>query len=106
MYVYLGLWEIGLLMGSQIDTRTRYDAVYHTFHLAEILYLPQDGRGEGLVGEELLDWVNDVDTGRYFTAQMEVADISSTEQRTSYGYNEFEESLGTPFLLAIHKSVS
>ncbi|GAA5887149.1 hypothetical protein JCM5296_001611 [Sporobolomyces johnsonii] len=29
--------------------------------LAEILYLPADGRGEGVVGEELLDWVNTVD---------------------------------------------
>lgn len=26
------------------------------------MYLPQDGRGEGLLGEELLDWVNAVDT--------------------------------------------
>ncbi|GAA5853785.1 hypothetical protein JCM8547_007448 [Rhodosporidiobolus lusitaniae] len=29
--------------------------------LAEILYFPLDGRGEGLVGEEILDWVNTVD---------------------------------------------
>lgn len=33
-------------------------------HLAQILYLPQDGRGEGLLGEELLDWVNEVDPGK------------------------------------------
>ncbi|ORY28255.1 Nup85 nucleoporin-domain-containing protein [Naematelia encephala] len=43
------------------EIKARYDAVYHIFHLAEILYLPQDGRGEGLLGEELLDWLNDVD---------------------------------------------
>ncbi len=41
----------------------QYDAIYHVFQLAEILFLPQDGRGEGLLGEELLDWVNDVDPG-------------------------------------------
>ncbi|KAG0658580.1 hypothetical protein C6P46_005700 [Rhodotorula mucilaginosa] len=29
--------------------------------LTEILYLPADGRGEGLVAEEILDWVNTVD---------------------------------------------
>lgn len=29
-----------------------------------MLYLPRDGRGESLLGEELLDWVNAVDTGR------------------------------------------
>lgn len=31
--------------------------------LAEILYFPSDGRGEGLVAEELLDWLNTVDRG-------------------------------------------
>lgn len=31
--------------------------------LTEILYLPADGRGEGLVAEEILDWVNTVDKG-------------------------------------------
>ncbi|GAA5988849.1 hypothetical protein JCM10908_006197 [Rhodotorula pacifica] len=29
--------------------------------LTEILYYPSDGRGEGLVGEEVLDWVNTID---------------------------------------------
>lgn len=33
------------------------------FFLAQILYLPPDGLGEVLLGEELLDWVNRVDTG-------------------------------------------
>lgn len=32
-------------------------------HLSEILFLPPDGRGEGVVGEEILDWVNGVDIG-------------------------------------------
>ncbi|KAI5478837.1 nuclear pore complex protein Nup85 [Pseudohyphozyma bogoriensis] len=31
------------------------------FALTEILYLPSDGLGEGVVGEEVLDWVNTVD---------------------------------------------
>lgn len=31
--------------------------------LSEILYMPFDGSGDGLVGEELLDWVNTVDRG-------------------------------------------
>jgi nuclear pore complex protein Nup85 len=41
--------------------RSRYETVYNVFQLAATLYLPQDGRGEGLLGEELLDWLNDVD---------------------------------------------
>lgn len=31
--------------------------------LSEILYLPFDARGDGVVGEEILDWVNTVDRG-------------------------------------------
>ncbi|ORX33416.1 Nup85 nucleoporin-domain-containing protein [Kockovaella imperatae] len=60
--LYLG--ELQKLRESQILEaldRTTYEAVYHILHLAQILYLPRDGRGEGLLGEELLDWVNDVD---------------------------------------------
>lgn len=44
-------------------TRATYRAVYHIFQLVRTLFLPKDGRGEGLLGEELLDWVNGVDPG-------------------------------------------
>ncbi|WWC69332.1 uncharacterized protein I206_103270 [Kwoniella pini CBS 10737] len=44
-----------------IELRTRFLTSYNILHLAEVLYLPVDGKGEGLVGEEILDWVNDVD---------------------------------------------
>ncbi|KAL1411069.1 hypothetical protein Q8F55_002016 [Vanrija albida] len=43
------------------EDRIKYNHAYNIFNLAEVLYLPQDGRGEGLVGEELLDWVNAAD---------------------------------------------
>ncbi|TNY21129.1 Biotin/lipoyl attachment:Carbamoyl-phosphate synthase subunit L [Rhodotorula diobovata] len=36
-------------------------AMHGVLALAEILYFPSDGLGEGLVGEELLDWVNTID---------------------------------------------
>ncbi|WWD16071.1 hypothetical protein CI109_100496 [Kwoniella shandongensis] len=41
--------------------KSRFNASYNIMNLAEILYFPTDGKGEGFVGEELLDWVNDVD---------------------------------------------
>lgn len=50
---------------NQMEAGVKWTAVYHIFQLAQILYLPQDGRGEGLLGEELLDWVNDVDPRKY-----------------------------------------
>jgi nuclear pore complex protein Nup85 len=57
--------EVVKLRESDVDpdTKAKFDAVYHVLNLAMILYLPQDGRGEGLLGEEMLDWVNDVDPG-------------------------------------------
>ncbi|BGP42672.1 hypothetical protein JCM10449v2_006684 [Rhodotorula kratochvilovae] len=36
-------------------------AMHGVLALAEILYFPTDGVGEGLVAEELLDWVNTID---------------------------------------------
>jgi nuclear pore complex protein Nup85 len=33
--------------------------MYGIFNLVRILYLPADGRGQTLLGEELLDWVNE-----------------------------------------------
>ncbi|WVQ71710.1 hypothetical protein IAR50_001251 [Cryptococcus sp. DSM 104548] len=41
--------------------RERFTEAYNILNLAEILYLPVDGKGEGFIGEELLDWVNEVD---------------------------------------------
>ncbi|ODN98518.1 nuclear pore complex protein Nup85 [Cryptococcus wingfieldii CBS 7118] len=41
--------------------RERFAEAYNILNLAEILYLPVDGKGEGFIGEELLDWVNEVD---------------------------------------------
>lgn len=46
---------------SQEDAE--WAAITQIFHLTKILYIPEDGRGEGVVGEELLDWANRVDPG-------------------------------------------
>lgn len=40
-----------------------WSLIFSTMHLARILYMPEDGRGEGVVGEELLDWLNLADCG-------------------------------------------
>ncbi|PWN91098.1 hypothetical protein FA10DRAFT_299740 [Acaromyces ingoldii] len=36
-------------------------SIHTTLHLAETLYLPVDGRGAGVVGEEVLHWLNSFD---------------------------------------------
>ncbi|GAA5896654.1 hypothetical protein JCM8208_004256 [Rhodotorula glutinis] len=38
-----------------------FAAMHGVLALAEILFFPSDGLGEGLVAEELLDWVNTID---------------------------------------------
>ncbi|WWC60964.1 uncharacterized protein I303_103541 [Kwoniella dejecticola CBS 10117] len=60
----LYLDQLGDLKGKQdvdVELRARFTTSYNILNLAEVLYLPTDGKGEGLVGEEILDWVNDVD---------------------------------------------
>ncbi|WVQ69924.1 uncharacterized protein L199_008147 [Kwoniella botswanensis] len=60
----LYLDQLGELKANQdidIELRARFTTSYNILNLAEVLYLPVDGKGEGLVGEEILDWVNDVD---------------------------------------------
>ncbi|GMK54991.1 hypothetical protein CspeluHIS016_0200470 [Cutaneotrichosporon spelunceum] len=41
------------------DTKLTFNDMYAIFNLVRILYLPADGRGQTLLGEELLDWVNE-----------------------------------------------
>ncbi|WVR05312.1 hypothetical protein IAU60_002326 [Kwoniella sp. DSM 27419] len=56
--------QLAELKGStavDAELRAQFTSAYNVLNLAEVLYLPTDGKGEGLVGEELLDWVNDVD---------------------------------------------
>ncbi|BGP19179.1 hypothetical protein JCM10213v2_007266 [Rhodosporidiobolus nylandii] len=46
---------------QKADLATHYATMHGILALAQLLYFPADGMGEGLVGEELLDWVNTVD---------------------------------------------
>ncbi|ADV19526.1 conserved hypothetical protein [Cryptococcus gattii WM276] len=55
------LGDLKTLPDIDAALRDRFIDAYNIFNIAEILYLPIDGKGEGLVGEELLDWVNEVD---------------------------------------------
>lgn len=86
------------------ETKARFDAVYHVFNLAMILYLPQDGRGEGLLGEELLDWVNDVDPGeiqRLNTGRTIGSQDYSTGQHAGQRNHADERTMAASIVLAI-----
>ena len=86
----------------QDDLRTKYGAVHHIVHLVQILFLPRDGRGEGLLGEELLDWVNGVDPGELLDSHLALKLTHSARQSTGKRNLADQSSLGASCLLALH----
>ena len=65
------LTQIGLVQQDlTLDEHERLDQLEHlaslhaVMSLTEILYLPADGSGDGVVGEEVLDWLNTIDRGK------------------------------------------
>lgn len=55
--------DSALSASAKSKSLAHHAAMHNVLALAEILYFPTDGRGEGLVAEELLDWVNTIDRG-------------------------------------------
>ncbi|KAL7343530.1 Biotin/lipoyl attachment:Carbamoyl-phosphate synthase subunit L [Rhodotorula toruloides] len=53
--------DSALSASAKSKSLAHHAAMHNVLALAEILYFPTDGRGEGLVAEELLDWVNTID---------------------------------------------
>ncbi|BGP26904.1 hypothetical protein JCM10295v2_005866 [Rhodotorula toruloides] len=53
--------DSALSTSARTKSLAHHAAMHNVLALAEILYFPADGRGEGLVAEELLDWVNTID---------------------------------------------
>lgn len=54
-----------------------YSTMHSILSLTEILYFPTDGTGEGVVGEELLDWLNVIDRA---PSQEDGTELSSLSQ--------------------------
>jgi nuclear pore complex protein Nup85 len=48
---------------AKLDELQHLASLHAVLSLTEILYLPADGRGDGVVGEEVLDWLNTIDRG-------------------------------------------
>lgn len=40
------------------DELALVSALRDTFHLAHLVYVPVDGRGDGIASEEIVDWLN------------------------------------------------
>lgn len=43
---------------TKVQEQSHFFVLSMVLALADVLYFPTDGRGEGIVGEEIMDWVN------------------------------------------------
>ncbi|EGU11060.1 Biotin/lipoyl attachment:Carbamoyl-phosphate synthase subunit L [Rhodotorula toruloides ATCC 204091] len=66
-----------LSASAKSKSLAHHAAMHNVLALAEILYFPADGRGEGLVAEELLDWVNTIDRAPSTEEGNELLSLSS-----------------------------
>ncbi|CED84877.1 Nuclear pore complex component (sc Nup85) [Phaffia rhodozyma] len=75
-----------LLPTLTASEQDHWASITQIFHLAKILYLPEDGRGDGVVGEELLDWINMADLGPTTEEGEEILGFSNGD---SWAHEEF-----------------
>ncbi|WFC98131.1 hypothetical protein MYAM1_000855 [Malassezia yamatoensis] len=79
-------------LGMRRDSETEYIAhvqsLHTIFYLAQVLYLPEDGRGIGVIGEELLHWLNAHDIAPTTEQGQQIAQASP-----SYDHPEFWDYL-------------
>lgn len=80
-----------------LQERHRAAVLHHVFHLAQIVYVPADGRGDSVVGEELLDWVNYVNVGALDTSCCQPSTFF--DARTAPRSDDLQalKQLGNPF---------
>lgn len=50
---------------NDLPPKIQAQELHTILHLAHALFIPADGRGLGVVGEELLDWWNVADCGEF-----------------------------------------
>ena len=67
-----------------VDLLQRWQSIHTILHLAEVLYLPADGRGAAVVGEELLHWLNSFDFAPTTEEGQEIAEAAVPHAHPSY----------------------
>ncbi|EPQ31250.1 uncharacterized protein PFL1_01435 [Pseudozyma flocculosa PF-1] len=67
-----------------LDLLQKWQAIHTALHLAEILYFPADGRGAGVVGEELLHWLNSFDFAPTTEEGQEIAQAAVPYSHPNY----------------------
>lgn len=58
--------------------------LYMIFHLAQVLYFPEDGSGLGVVGEELLHWINEHDVAPTTEQGQQIAQTLPPHEHPDY----------------------
>ncbi|KAN0062610.1 hypothetical protein ACQY0O_005143 [Thecaphora frezii] len=67
-----------------LDLLQKWQSIHTTMHLAEILFFPADGRGAGVVGEELLHWLNSFDFAPTTEEGQEIAHAAVPHSHPNY----------------------
>ena len=83
------------------DNLLHWANIYAIWSLTQLLYFPLDGRGEGIVAEELLDWINRVDVS---PTSEEGLDITSS--KVPYEHDNFWPYIYKSILRGFHKTAT
>ena len=66
------------------DSILHWADVYAIWSFTQLLYFPIDGRGEGVVAEELLDWINTVDVAPTTEEGLEITSATIPHQHDNF----------------------
>ncbi|KAM0786288.1 hypothetical protein ACM66B_001767 [Microbotryomycetes sp. NB124-2] len=76
--------DSSLSASAKANSLAHHATLHAILALAQLLYMPYDGQGEGLVGEEFLDWVNTVDRAPTSAEGQELADMASPWDHSNF----------------------
>ncbi|KAK4049902.1 hypothetical protein OIO90_005291 [Microbotryomycetes sp. JL221] len=69
---------------TKLHSLTHHASLHSILSLTQILYMPFDGQGQGLVGEEILDWLNTIDTAPTSQEGQELIDMARPWEHSNF----------------------
>ncbi|TIB88315.1 Nucleoporin, Nup85-like protein [Wallemia mellicola] len=72
------------LSSCTADNLLHWANVYAIWSFTQLLYFPFDGRGEGVIAEELLDWINRVDVAPTSEEGLEITSANTPHEHDNF----------------------
>ncbi|PWN52416.1 Nucleoporin, Nup85-like protein [Violaceomyces palustris] len=76
--------QVESLQDADLDELLKFQSLHTILHLTEVLYFPSDGRGAGVVGEEILHWLNSFDVAPTTEEGQEIAEAPIPHAHPAY----------------------